>query len=129
MPVEINHARDTLDMVRSIAAERDRISVELTALGIKVFPSKANFVLFEVDDKVVRVSNPGLSLSVRDEENPKGRTYVHPRTRDCILGGTLDEGAWDTSVDLAAGEAGIRRPSTPGRSLRVPLAPKPGCRR
>ena len=46
----INHAEETLEMVRSIAAERDRIAVELGALGVKVYPSKANFVLFEVDE-------------------------------------------------------------------------------
>jgi histidinol-phosphate aminotransferase len=46
----IKHADETLEMVRSIAAERDRISTELTTLGLKVFPSHANFVLFEVDD-------------------------------------------------------------------------------
>jgi histidinol-phosphate aminotransferase len=46
----INHADETLEMVKSIAAERDRISTELTSLGVTVFPSSANFVLFEVDE-------------------------------------------------------------------------------
>ena len=46
----INHAEETLEMVRSIAAERDRIALELGALGVKVYPSRANFVLFEVSD-------------------------------------------------------------------------------
>lgn len=46
----IKHAGETLDMVRSIASERDRIATELAALGLKVFPSNANFVLFEVED-------------------------------------------------------------------------------
>lgn len=46
----IDHAEETLEMVRSIATERDRIAVELGALGVKVYPSKANFVLFEVGD-------------------------------------------------------------------------------
>lgn len=46
----INHAEETLEMVRSIAAQRDRIATELGALGVKVYPSRANFVLFEVPD-------------------------------------------------------------------------------
>ena len=46
----INHATETLEMVRSIAGERDRIAQELAALGLKVYPSRANFVLFEVGD-------------------------------------------------------------------------------
>ena len=46
----IKHADETLAMVRSIAAERDRMAAELTEMGVKVFSSRANFVLFEVDD-------------------------------------------------------------------------------
>lgn len=49
--------------------------------------------------QVVRVQNPGLELSLRDEGNPKGRTYIHPRTCDCILGGTFEVGSWDTTPD------------------------------
>jgi D-amino-acid oxidase len=47
------------------------------------------------------MTNPGLTVSVRDENHPAGRAYVHPRTADCILGGTLDENAWDRRVDQA----------------------------
>jgi D-amino-acid oxidase len=54
---------------------------------------------YPIRGQIVRVTNPGLSLSVRDETHPKGRAYVHPRTDDCILGGTLDKGVWDTAVD------------------------------
>jgi histidinol-phosphate aminotransferase len=46
----IAHADETLRLVRSIAEERDRISLELQAMGVKTYPSRANFVLFEVDD-------------------------------------------------------------------------------
>ena len=46
----IRHSDETLQMIRSIVRERDRISSDLAGLGIKVYPSSANFVLFEVDD-------------------------------------------------------------------------------
>ena len=46
----MDHADETLRLVRSIADERDRIAMELQAMGIKTYPSRANFVLFEVDD-------------------------------------------------------------------------------
>lgn len=46
----LRHASHSADAVRSICIERDRLSVELQALGIKTFPSRANFVLFQVDD-------------------------------------------------------------------------------
>lgn len=54
---------------------------------------------YPIRGQIVRVVNPGLSMSVRDETHPAGRAYVHPRTNDCILGGTLDAGVWDTTVD------------------------------
>ena len=65
--------------------------------------------VYPVRGQIVRVTNPGLTLSVRDELHPAGRAYVHPRAEDCILGGTLEEHNWDTTVDLLAAEAIIRR--------------------
>jgi histidinol-phosphate aminotransferase len=41
---------DTMQLVSAIKAERDRIAVELQSMGVKTFPSRANFVLFEVED-------------------------------------------------------------------------------
>jgi histidinol-phosphate aminotransferase len=46
----LRHAAETFELVRSIAAERDRIDAGLAAAGIKTYPSRANFLLFEVDD-------------------------------------------------------------------------------
>lgn len=46
----IRHSAETLEMVRSICTERDRIIMELQSLGVTTFPSSANFVLFEVGD-------------------------------------------------------------------------------
>lgn len=62
-----------------------------------------------VRGQIVRVSNPGLTVSIRDEDHPDGRAYVHPRSRDCILGGTLEEGSWDEQVDPSSSEAIIKR--------------------
>ena len=65
--------------------------------------------VYPVRGQLVRVTNPGLTLSVRDEFHPAGRAYVHPRTSDCILGGTLDEDQWDTRPDPATAAAIIAR--------------------
>lgn len=59
--------------------------------------------------QVVRTTNPGLTRSVRDQDHPGGYTYVHPRSQDCVLGGTLEPGEWDTTPDAAAGEAILER--------------------
>ena len=65
--------------------------------------------VYPVRGQVVRVTNPGLTLSVRDEFHPAGRAYVHPRSSDCILGGTLDEDQWDTTPDPATAASIIAR--------------------
>lgn len=46
----IRHASETLTLVKTICDQRDRITFELQSLGVKTYPSRANFVLFEVDE-------------------------------------------------------------------------------
>jgi D-amino-acid oxidase len=53
---------------------------------------------------LVFVSNPGLRTSVRDEDNPAGLTYVHPRSLDVVLGGTFEPGAWDCTPTASIGQ-------------------------
>ena len=65
--------------------------------------------VYPVRGQIVRVTNPGIALSVRDEFHPAGRAYVHPRTSDCILGGTLDEHQWNTEPDPATAESILAR--------------------
>jgi D-amino-acid oxidase len=48
--------------------------------------------VYPVRGHLVLVDNPGLDESVRDEDNPVGITYVHPRGDDVVLGGTFEEG-------------------------------------
>jgi len=59
--------------------------------------------------QIVRVRNPGLERFVLDEENPEGVTYIIPRSEDCILGGTAEEGEWDTGPDPEVGMGILRR--------------------
>ncbi|ORW19108.1 histidinol-phosphate aminotransferase [Mycolicibacter nonchromogenicus] len=42
----LRHADDTLGSVAQLISERDRVSTELSAMGFRVIPSDANFVLF-----------------------------------------------------------------------------------
>lgn len=65
--------------------------------------------VYPVRGQIVRVTNPGITMSVRDEFHPAGRAYVHPRSGDCVLGGTLDEDEWDTEPDPGTAEAIIAR--------------------
>lgn len=83
------------------------VVVNCTGLGARELV--ADRTVHPVRGQVVRVTNPGLHMSIRDEDHPDGRAYVHPRTRDCILGGTLDVDRWDTAVDPATSEAIVSR--------------------
>jgi len=59
--------------------------------------------------QIVRVRNPGLERFMLDEENPEGVTYVIPRSEDCILGGTAEEGEWNTEPDPGTASGILRR--------------------
>lgn len=88
------------------AADGD-VVVNCTGLGARDLAGDAS--VYPVRGQVVRVADPGLTMSVRDEHHPAGRAYVHPRGDDCILGGTLDEDEWDTTVNAATAEAIVER--------------------
>jgi D-amino-acid oxidase len=68
-----------------------------------------DLTVYPVRGQIVRVTHPGLTRPVRDEHHPGGRACVHPRTQDCILGGTLQEHSRDTRAGLATAEAIIAR--------------------
>ena len=62
--------------------------------------------------QIVRVANPGLDRFFLDEDDPEGVTYVVPRSADCVLGGTAEEGAWETDPDPAVAADILRRCAT-----------------
>jgi histidinol-phosphate aminotransferase len=51
-------------MVRDVVAERERVTTALEALGLRVWPSRANFVLFAVED-AARVNGRLLEHGIR----------------------------------------------------------------
>lgn len=77
-----------------------RPDVVVNAAGLAAGTLAGDDSMYPVRGQIVRVPNPGLTMSVRDEAHPAGRAYVHPRSEDVILGGTLDIDAWDTTPDL-----------------------------
>jgi D-amino-acid oxidase len=119
MPRYLPHLRDSVAraggtfVVRCLERLDDVLDLApdlvVNAAGLAAGALAGDDTVFPVRGQIVRVANPGLDLSVRDEHHPDGRAYVHPRTTDCILGGTLDAGVWDTEPDPAETEAILAR--------------------
>lgn len=93
-----------LDQVLDLAPD-----IVVNAAGLAAGALAGDDSTFPVRGQIVRVVNPGLSLSVRDEHHPGGRAYVHPRTQDCIVGGTLEVGEWDTTPNADTTAAILER--------------------
>ncbi|MBF6175753.1 FAD-dependent oxidoreductase [Nocardia blacklockiae] len=83
--------------------------VIVNCAGLRAGPLAGDADVYPIRGQIVRVTNPGVSVSVRDEAHPLGRAYVHPRAEDCILGGSLDTGAWDRTPDPELTQSILRR--------------------
>ncbi len=75
-----------------------RVIVNCAGLGARELVGDAS--MEPIRGQIARVRNPGLERFMLDEENPEGVTYVIPRSGDCILGGTAEEGEWEMEPDL-----------------------------
>ncbi|MBA2712408.1 MAG: FAD-binding oxidoreductase [Rubrobacteraceae bacterium] len=84
-----------------------RVVVNCVGLGARDLMGDAS--MQPIRGQIVRVRNPGLDRFALDEENPEGVTYIVPRSNDCILGGTADEGEWDLEPDPETASGILRR--------------------
>ncbi|WP_307804354.1 FAD-dependent oxidoreductase [Micromonospora echinofusca] len=98
--------RRRLDRLAEVA---ELAPVVVNATGLAAGRLADDPAVYPVRGQIVLVDNPGLVVSVRDEENPAGLAYVHPRSADVVLGGTFEEGATGLTADPATGAAILRR--------------------
>ena len=84
-----------------------RAVINCTGLGAREIAGDE--AITPVRGQIVRVRNPGLDRFLLDDDDPETITYVVPRSRDCILGGTAEEGEWSTEPKLDVAEAILRR--------------------
>jgi D-amino-acid oxidase len=96
--------RRTLSSLHEVDA---RVVVNCVGLGARDLVDDAS--MEPIRGQVVRVRNPGIERFILDEENPEGVTYIVPRSGDCILGGTAEEGDWDLEPDPGTAAAILRR--------------------
>lgn len=95
--------------IPSLAAAAKRATVVVNCSGLAARELAGDAAVFPIRGQIVRVANPGLRVSLRDEAHPEGRAYVHPRRDDCVLGGTAEAGSWDLRPDPATSESILRR--------------------
>jgi D-amino-acid oxidase len=89
--------------VERLADVADLATVVVNATGLAARELADDPSVYPARGQIVLVSNPGLHTSVRDEDNPLGLTYIHPRTRDIVLGGTFEANATDCAPSVSAG--------------------------
>jgi D-amino-acid oxidase len=65
--------------------------------------------LVAVRGQVVRVARGGIDSFLLDDYNPAGVTYVVPRSQDCVLGGSAQEGREDLDEDPLESAAILER--------------------
>ncbi|HEV2736572.1 MAG TPA: FAD-dependent oxidoreductase [Longimicrobiaceae bacterium] len=86
--------------VASLAEARAACPVVVNCTGLGARTVAGDAEVFPIRGQVVRVENPGIRRILLDEEHPEGIVYVIPRSeRECVLGGTADDGAWDATPD------------------------------
>ena len=84
---------DSFDEVYDLS----NIIVNCTGLGSHKLCSDKE--VFPIRGQLVRTTNPGIDYCYNDEEGPLAMTYIVPRSNDCVLGGTTDEGNWSLDID------------------------------
>jgi D-amino-acid oxidase len=81
--------------------------VVVNATGLAAGRLSDDMAVYPARGQIVVVANPGLDVSIRAEGDPS--TYIHPRTRDVVLGGTYEADDWDMTPDPATREAILAR--------------------
>lgn len=81
--------------------------VNCTGLGARALANDAD--LHPIRGQVVRVEKCGIERFLLDDYNPRGLTYVVPRSNDCVLGGTAEDGVERLEPDDAVTRAIVAR--------------------
>ncbi|MFC0530776.1 FAD-dependent oxidoreductase [Phytohabitans kaempferiae] len=95
--------------LRGLAEAAELAPVVVNATGLAAGELCADPAVFPARGRIVLVANRGIETSVRAEHHADGMVYVHPRSRDVVLGGTFEPGEWDTGPDPQAARAIVAR--------------------
>ena len=105
------HAGGNIEVrrIRSLDEATAPGSTTINCAGLEARELIGDTTLVPIRGQVVWVTNPGIERFVLDEADPDKATYIVPRISDIVLGGTADEGAWDTTPNPRAAEDILRR--------------------
>ena len=92
------HRRSVTSLDEALAAAEAVINC--TGLGSRELLGDAELV--PIRGQIVRVERGQVDTFVFDRNHSPGPTYIVPRSNDCVLGGTADEGNEDLTPDAAS---------------------------
>jgi D-amino-acid oxidase len=78
--------------VRSLDEAWREAPVVVNCTGLGARPLVGDDSLFPIRGEVLRVAPPPVARFLSDESEERGLAYVIPRSTDCILGGTAEDG-------------------------------------
>jgi len=96
------------------------VVVNCTGLGARILVGDET--LYPIRGEVLRVAPSPVDRFVFDADEAGGVAYVIPRSGDCILGGTTEEGRWSVEPDPAQVDGILARTAAllpPGARPRV----------
>lgn len=93
----------TIDQALAVA----ELVINCAGLGARELVG--DHTLVPIRGQVVRVAQAGVERFILDDYGPDGVTYIIPRSRDCILGGTAQDGDENLVADQAIAEAILKR--------------------
>ena len=99
----------SLRRISALTEVGDMAPVVINATGLAAGALVGDAAVHPVRGHILVVKNPGLTVSVRDEDGPEGATYVHPRRHDVVLGGTFEVGATSLTPDPETRQAILER--------------------
>ncbi|MEU4240120.1 FAD-dependent oxidoreductase [Actinoplanes sp. NPDC026619] len=109
LAARVEEAGGRIERRRVTALAEAEADVVVNATGLAARALVNDPAVHPVRGHIVLVENPGITEAIRDQQNPAGNTYVHPRSRDVVLGGTFDVGRGDFDPDPAEAAAIIER--------------------
>lgn len=99
-------------LTRAWLAELPTTGVVVNCSGLAARSLAGDLALHPVRGQIVLVARPAVGWVdewLLDQSDPARPFYVVPRERDVVIGGTADDGEWDTHPDPATAAALLER--------------------